>query len=109
MDKDKKKSSVVINTIKNKQARERLWQQIKHKKKLEKKKRKVEKEKMRKELGEEAVPKEVGLAFLWMNRRRFPKRKRIAVNLMILLLRRMMTKFIAMKLMMSLSPISLTS
>ena len=64
MDKDKKKTSITINTIKNKQARERLWQQIKHKKKLEKKKRKVEKEKKRKELGEEAVPKEVSVSFL---------------------------------------------
>ena len=60
MDK-KPKGTISINTIKNKQTRERLWQQIKHKKKLEKKERKTEKEKLRKELGEEAVPKEVGI------------------------------------------------
>ena len=60
MDK-KPKKTISINTIKNKQTRERLWQQIKHKKKLEKKERKTEKEKLRKELGEEAVPKEVGI------------------------------------------------
>lgn len=60
MDK-KPKRTISINTIKNKQTRERLWQQIKHKKKLEKKERKTEKEKLRKELGEEAVPKEVGI------------------------------------------------
>ena len=58
MDK-KQKKAVVINTIKNKQTRMRLWQQIKHKRKLEKKERRVKKEKAREELGEEAVPKEV--------------------------------------------------
>ena len=58
MDKEPKKT-VVINTIKNKQTRMRLWQQIKHKRKLEKKERRVKKEMAREELGEEAVPKEV--------------------------------------------------
>lgn len=83
MDKDKKKTNVVINSIKNKQTRERLWQQIKHKKKLEKKKRKEEKEKLRKELGEEAVPKEVSLSKLIFNPYSCLKRKKITVNLMI--------------------------
>ena len=58
MDKEPKKV-VTINTIKNKQTRMRLWQQIKHKRKLEKKERRVKKAKARDELGEEAVPKEV--------------------------------------------------
>lgn len=59
MDKQPKKTPV-INTIKNKQARERLWQQIKHKKKLEKKERRTKKQKAREEYGEEAIPIEVG-------------------------------------------------
>ena len=59
MDKQPKKTPV-INTIKNKQARERLWQQIKHKKKLEKKERSTKKQKARVEYGEEAIPIEVG-------------------------------------------------
>ena len=58
MDKDRKRS-ISINSIKNQEARVRLWQQIKHKKKLEKKERRVKKEKARKELGEDAPPKEV--------------------------------------------------
>lgn len=60
MDK-KPKKPVVINTIKNKMTRERLWQQIKHKRKEEKKKRREDKKKAREELGEEAVPIEVGI------------------------------------------------
>ena len=63
MDKDKKRS-ISINSIKNKEARVRLWQQIKHKKKMEKKERRVKKEKARKELGEDAPPKEVGGRFV---------------------------------------------
>lgn len=58
MDKSPKKP-IVINTIKNKQARERLWQQIKHKRKTEKKERREKKKKAREEFGEEAVPIEV--------------------------------------------------
>ena len=63
MDK-KPKKPVVLNTIKNKMARERLWQQIKHKRKEEKKERRVKKQKAREELGEEAVPIEVGILVL---------------------------------------------
>lgn len=63
MDK-KTKKAVVINTIKNKQTRERLWQQIKHKRKEEKKERREKKRKARDELGEEAVPIEVGFRIL---------------------------------------------
>lgn len=58
MDKSPKKP-IVINTIKNKQTRERLWQQIKHKRKTEKKERREKKKKAREEFGEEAVPIEV--------------------------------------------------
>ena len=47
MDK-KDKKVVTLNTIKNKLTRERLWQQIKHKKKLEKKERRTKKQEQRK-------------------------------------------------------------
>ena len=50
MDK-KDKKVVTLNTIKNKLTRERLWQQIKHKKKLEKKERRTKKQEQRKEYG----------------------------------------------------------
>ena len=53
------KKPVEINSIKNKMTRERLWQQIKHKKKEEKKERREKKKKAREEFGEEAVPIEV--------------------------------------------------
>lgn len=59
MDKTPKKP-IELNTIKNKQTRERLWQQIKHKRKVEKKERREKKKKAREEFGEEAVPLEVG-------------------------------------------------
>lgn len=60
MDKAPKKP-IELNTIKNKQTRERLWQQIKHKRKVEKKERREKKKKAREEFGEEAVPLEVGI------------------------------------------------
>lgn len=51
--------TTTFSSIKNKEARMRLWQQVKHKKKLAKKERRTKKAKAREELGEEAVPIEV--------------------------------------------------
>ena len=58
MDK-KEKRTTTFSSIKNKEARMRLWQQVKHKKKMAKKERRTKKAKAREELGEEAVPIEV--------------------------------------------------
>ena len=60
MDK-KEKRTTTFSSIKNKEARMRLWQQVKHKKKMAKKERRTKKAKAREELGEEAVPIEVGI------------------------------------------------
>ena len=82
MDKADKKA-IKLNTIKNKLTRERLWQQIKHKKKLDKKDRRAKKQEQRKEYGEEAVPIEVRCCSLRNNGCRSPQPRRIIENMMI--------------------------
>lgn len=107
MDK-KDKKVVTLNTIKNKLTRERLWQQIKHKKKLEKKERRAKKQEQRKEYGEEAVPIEVRFGVLPNDACRSPPRRKIIESTMIRSLRRMTMKCMPMKRMTSLSHISHT-
>ena len=93
MDK-KDKKVVTLNTIKNKLTRERLWQQIKHKKKLEKKERRTKKQEQRKEYGEEAVPMEVRFGVLPNDACRSPPHRKIIESTMIRSLRRMTMKWI---------------